>query len=143
MTSRRPRASISFAERSTSILDDHFGIEREGRATHRSRVYRGVLTDAMVRDASHALRAPLVATITALLLLGVSCAGWRHGYTTARYQGLVLPTRGTGPGAERLKIEADYDSDLRAYVQNNGPPDYIYVLDDNRVELIYLASDSV
>ncbi len=70
------------------------------------------------------------------------CSAVRHGWTQANFEGFVVPIT-TKPGAFRLKIEADYDPTIQTYLQKNGYPDYIYVIDRNTVSLIYELKSQV
>lgn len=78
---------------------------------------------------------------TALILSG--CATWRLGTTLPQYQGLVLPVKNGGPGTARLRLEGDFDSTVRDYVQQNGQPDYIHEIDAYALQLIYLDRQRV
>jgi len=88
-----------------------------------------------------------------ILLLGIfllqilGCASFQHGYTTRRYQGQWLEVAKVGkrplPGNKRLKMEMDFDSALDIFVQSNGLPDYIYVIDRKSTELAYLKDDKI
>src|SRR5262245_7799421 len=76
--------------------------------------------------------------IISLVLVGGGCAGFRHGYTLDQFQGQVLRVKGGGPGAERLRIESDYDASVRNFVAQNDAPDYLFVGDRSTLYLIYL-----
>jgi hypothetical protein len=52
-----------------------------------------------------------------------------------RYQGMVLNARTLG--AEQLRAEMARDARLRAWVEREGEPDYLYVAGPDDVELIY------
>ena len=88
-----------------------------------------------------------------ILLLGIfllqilGCASFQHGYTTRRYQGQWLEVAKVGknalPGNKRLEMEMDFDSALDIFVQSNGLPDYIYVIDRKSTELAYLKDDKI
>lgn len=88
---------------------------------------------------------PRRSALVTMLLMGIlsACSGLRHGATTLDYQGQLLRVRATGPGAERLDIESDYDASVRHYVQDNGKPDLLLVVDSSTVQLIYLDADRV
>jgi hypothetical protein len=80
----------------------------------------------------------------------IGCSSFQHGYTTAAYQGPLL-VASEGPGAERLQIEAGFDSALNTYVGDKGNPDHIFVASDaivtfcsasnraNRLAMVYLS----
>jgi S1-C subfamily serine protease len=89
---------------------------------------------------SHASR--LLWAVTVALTL-VSCSGWRHGYTVNQFQGQILRVKGGGPGAERLRIERDYDASVRNFVVQYGEPDYLFVGDRFSLNLIYLDANRV
>ena len=81
--------------------------------------------------------------LAAALLALCSCAAFTHGATLSQYQGQMLPATGTGPGAKRLRMEADFDSTISVAIAARGTPDYVHVLDGNNVEIFYIASDTV
>ena len=54
----------------------------------------------------------------------------------ARYQGAILDVQ--RDGAERLKIEREYDETVRKYLADTGTPDYIYVANRTDLEVVYL-----
>lgn len=74
--------------------------------------------------------------------LAVGCATWEHAKTTETYAGRVLRAR-SAEGAERLRIESEYDTAVRQFVRTHGEPDYIYVVDRKRFYLFYVAPDLV
>lgn len=82
-----------------------------------------------------------IACATTLTLAG--CAAWREGYTLHEYQGQLRSVKNGGAGAERLQMESDFDPTVRDFVQQNGPPDYIYVGDRRTLQLIYVESQRV
>jgi hypothetical protein len=79
--------------------------------------------------------------ICALSLLS-GCAAQRHGSTTYKFSGYVIPVS-SRPGSMRLQMERDYDSTVEGFVAGNGDPDYIYVVDRKNLKLIYMASNEV
>jgi hypothetical protein len=77
----------------------------------------------------------------ALSALG-ACAGIRHGASINDCMGQVL--RATeGAGAERLKVEMEYDSAIDNMVAQYGTPDYILVESRLRVRAAYVVDDRV
>lgn len=80
---------------------------------------------------------PIVLGLTATISSG--CAGWRHGYSTAYYQGAVMDVE--GPGGDRLEIEKGYDRTVREYVEQWGRPDFVYVPDALTLQLVYVSRD--
>ena len=85
------------------------------------------------------------AVLAAALVLGCSQqrAGLLVGGTLIEYQGQVLRVRDDGPGARRLGMESQYDPTLRHFVQQNGDPDYIYVIDRLSLQLMYIEDDRI
>ena len=66
-----------------------------------------------------------IPALVAALLVG--CAAVEHGVNTRKVAGRTLAT--TSPeGAERLAAESEVDSTLRAFVAENGRPNYIHVV---------------
>ncbi len=82
-----------------------------------------------------------------VLVIGIiflaSCTATRMGSTLRDYQGQVLRVTEDGPGAPRLEMEKDYDPALRNYVEQNGPPDYIYVESLRATQLIFVEDDRI
>src|SRR5262245_1903553 len=70
----------------------------------------------------------------------VACSGWRHGASLYDYKDQVLKVDG-GRGADRLRLEADFDSTIANWIAQNGKPDYIHVQSNDSVDLAYIAED--
>ncbi len=83
----------------------------------------------------------VVYLVCAATLTVAGCAAWREGWTLHEYQGQLRSVKNGGAGAVRLQIESDYDPTVRDFVQQNGEPDYIYVVDDYTLKLIYVESE--
>jgi hypothetical protein len=81
--------------------------------------------------------------VCAVALVLAGCAGWRHGSTLEQYEGQVLPVAGGGVGAQRLEIESVYDSTVRDFVGQHGPPDYLYVAGRSDLRFIYVEGPLV
>ena len=77
------------------------------------------------------------------MTMALGCTAWRIGSTLQEYQGQVLRVRDQGPGAPRLATESDYDPALRHFLQQNGSPDYLYVVDRYTLQVVYLSDDRV
>ncbi len=80
---------------------------------------------------------------TSGLLLGtvlLGCAATKHVWMRAEYEGQVLVAK-EGRGAARVRIEADYDPVIEAWVFRHGSPDYIRVESGDKVEFCYLDED--
>ena len=60
--------------------------------------------------------------------------------SVAQVAGRTLPTRGA-EGAERLRAETEIDVTLRDFVDANGRPDYIHVIDRMSLYFFYTADD--
>lgn len=69
-----------------------------------------------------------------------ACSSFVHGYTAGEYAYRMLPAA-VGPGAYRLHLETSHDRVLRAYVQDHGTPDYLYVIDEAKIHLVYVRDD--
>lgn len=66
--------------------------------------------------------------------LVAACAGLRSTPET-RYQAMVLNARALGEGEVRAAMARD--ERIRAWVERDGWPDYVYVASPDEVELIY------
>jgi hypothetical protein len=87
-------------------------------------------------------RSMLHATMLLLASGAVACSGWRHGASLYEYKDQVLKVDG-GRGAERLRVESEFDSTIANWLAQNGEPDYIHVKSNDSVDLCYLAEDRV
>lgn len=82
--------------------------------------------------------------LLATLTLGCTAyqrAGWKIGWTLSEYQGQVLCVKNGGPGGPRAALEEEYDPTIRHFVQQNGEPDYLYVIDRYSVQFMYVDDD--
>lgn len=87
------------------------------------------------------VQAATLGIMAAISALG-ACAGIRHGASIADSMGQVL--RATeGAGAERLKVEMEYDSSVDNMVAQYGTPDYILVESRLRLRAAYVVDDRV
>jgi hypothetical protein len=66
--------------------------------------------------------------------LAAACVGVRSTPET-RYQGIMLNARTLG--ADELRAVMERAPEMRAYIERNGPPDYLLVAGPNDVELVY------
>ena len=98
----------------------------------------------MSSQKAHLLRARWVrfGVLAAVMTAALGCTGLRHGASLAEYQGQVLRVT-DGPGASRLAIESAYDVTVRRFVQQNGEPDYIEVMDGSSLQLMYVEDDRI
>lgn len=99
----------------------------------------------MLRSQSGTL--PVLQALTAVLCL--SFAGCKtvgpmieHGWNQAKYEGQVLSAK-EGRGAERLRVERDFDATIDAWVEQHGVPDYIELHAGDIVEFCYIDQDRV
>jgi len=88
---------------------------------------------------------PALASIV-LLACAVGCArshraAWTIGWTFHEYQGQILRVAPGSPGARCLELQTEVDPGLRHFVQQNGSPDYIRLVDIHTVELAYIGDD--
>jgi hypothetical protein len=81
-----------------------------------------------------------VRLVVGLLLPLAACAGLRSTPET-RYQGIVLNARTLG--ASRVDDAVRKDPVVRAWVERNGPPDYIYEAGPGDLELVYYEASRV
>lgn len=65
-----------------------------------------------------------------------------HGWSQADYEGQVLRVK-DGRGAERLRVEREFDTTIDTWVQQNGLPDYMELHPGDIVELCYIDEDRV
>lgn len=77
-----------------------------------------------------------------LAIITFGCAAFQHGYTTSRYVGVLMPAS-TQRGAERLKMEREFDKTIASVIDTVGQPDYLFVESTNKVELFYIDKDLV
>lgn len=75
-----------------------------------------------------------------LLVLAVPACMSRHASTLGAVQDKVLPLRNPRV-AERLQIEADYDSTVRQWLADEGRPDYLMVESRSLLRLFYIQKD--
>jgi hypothetical protein len=64
----------------------------------------------------------------------------RHASTLGAVQDKVLPLRNPRV-AERLQVEADYDSTVRQWLADEGQPDYLMVESRSLLRLFYIQKD--
>jgi hypothetical protein len=79
---------------------------------------------------------------SAVVLVLAACTALKHGWTLSSYEGQVLEVH-SGKGADRLKIETEFDPTIAHWVGQHGEPDYIHVQSGSLVELCYIAEDRV
>ena len=77
-----------------------------------------------------------------LIVFLSACAAGIHGWTTSDYSGKILSTNTTS-GTERLTIERNFDINVDIYIEQNGIPEYIYVVDLDNLYLFYTEDDYV
>jgi S1-C subfamily serine protease len=86
-----------------------------------------------------------IACLFALLFCG--CTGFMHAYTTPDFEGRWVKVdhsqMGSDSGFSRLRLEMDFDRTIKEFVTQKGLPDYIHVIDEDNVELVYLQDDAV
>lgn len=90
------------------------------------------------RTACAALALALVAGLPFAGLAG--CAAIDHGLRARDFAGEALSPH-TARGAERLRAEMDVDASVARYVAEHGRPDYLYVVDRQRLYLFYVERD--
>jgi len=88
------------------------------------------------------MRKRAVLAAAALVWLGASCVSYEHARSVGDYAERLLPARST-EGAERLAVEAQYDSAVRQFLKTHGEPKYLYVADRSRFYLFYPERDMV
>lgn len=77
----------------------------------------------------------------AIICLGaVGCIAYQHGYSTARYTNLMLPTS-SEYGADRLRLERGYDSTVDTIINAVGTPSYILVNSRTELKIFYIQLD--
>lgn len=79
--------------------------------------------------------------VVAALLAG--CTAWRHNMGVNEYQGRLLRARDGGPGAVLVTNECDFDATIRRYVEQHERPDYVYEIDLNSVQFMYVDADTL
>ena len=92
-------------------------------------------------------RARLLAVLACIGLAGPGCgswrAAWRLGSTFRECEGQVLRVASGSAGARCLETQSGVDPGVRHFVQQNGAPDYVRVLDLHTVELAYIGDDRI
>ena len=79
-----------------------------------------------------------LAAVGAALSLG--CAAVEHGLAASDYAGQALSTR-SPRGAARLRDEARFDKSIAAYLTEHGKPDFLYIVDRQKLYLFWVESD--
>lgn len=69
-----------------------------------------------------------------------ACAMIEHSLSIAEFAGRTLSTRG-GEGSQRLETEIAVDSTLRDFINANGRPDYLHVVDRMSLYFFYVRDD--
>ena len=89
-------------------------------------------------------RTHLVLLLSACFLPGCQgfVDGYRHGSGARSNQDRMLAAS-VGDGARQLELELRYDRLARAWVEEHGTPDYLYVLSRKLVHFLYLADDQL
>jgi hypothetical protein len=83
-----------------------------------------------------------IAVFAASALLFAGCETVEHGRQVAAIAGVSLATAGP-PGSDRLAVEIDYDSAVRASVRSYGRPEYLHVVDRDNLFLFYTQANRV
>jgi len=65
---------------------------------------------------------------------------WAHRFQVEEHSQVLLSTR-TTVGAEWLEVESNLDATIRQFVASEGRPDYVYVVDAEKLHLYYLDED--
>jgi hypothetical protein len=85
-------------------------------------------------------RSKIIIIFIAAYLFG--CTAGKHGWTTSKYQGIMLPVA-TEDGTERLRLEREFDSTINAVISTNDNPDYLLVESTDSVKIFYLKDDRI
>ena len=104
----------------------------------------GPLVARVARAATPLTKHPQAMSVALLWMLSfAACAEWRRISTLEQYRHQVLRVKDSGPGAERLPVEAEHDPAVRNFIKQDGNPDYILVEDVESLRLMYIDEDRV
>lgn len=87
-----------------------------------------------------AVRAARACLTLAAIGSWLACATVEHGSSISEVASRTLSTR-SAEGRHRLEVEADYDHAIRDLMTRRGVPEFIHVVDRDRVYLFYTEAD--
>jgi hypothetical protein len=75
-------------------------------------------------------------------LIASGCVTLEHGRGASELAGQSLSTA-SSPGQERLQIEIEYDSAIRDLISRRGRPEYLHIVNREKLYLFFTEQDSV